>query len=120
MLFRSPIVDVKAPDHKAVMLAVKLHPRSKHVFRFEILNSQAEEMRNFNGIVGLLARNASDLTFPGYPYGLIEADRIARVRDEEVEPFRIQLLSALSGLGAWRELEAFIHAMDAHSVIDGI
>ena len=115
-----PIVDIKAPDHKAVMLAVKLHPRSKHVFRFEILNSQAEEMHDFNKVVGLLARNASDLTFPGYPYGLIEADRLARVRDEEVEPFRIQLLSALSGLGSWRELEAFIHATDAHSVIDEI
>ena len=56
----------------------------------------------------------------GYPYGLIEADRIARVRDEEIEPFRIQLLSALSGLGSWSELEAFIHATDAHSVIDEI
>jgi hypothetical protein len=115
-----PIVDIKAPDHRAVMLAVKLHPRSKHVFRFEILNSQAEDMHNFNDVTGLLARNANDLTFPGYPYGLIEADRIARVRDEEIEPIRIQLLSALSGLGSWSELEAFIHATDAHSVIDEI
>lgn len=115
-----PIVDIKAPDHKAVMLAVKLHPRSKHVFRFEILNSQTEEMQGFNDVVELLAKNANDLTFPGYPYGLIEADRIARVRDEEVEPFRIQLFSALSGLGSWSELEAFIHATDAHSVIDEI
>jgi hypothetical protein len=118
--YYQPIVDIKAPDHKAVMLAVKLHPRSKHVFRFEILNSQAEEMQDFNTVVGLLAKNASDLTFPGYPYGLIEADRLARVRDEEVEPFRIQLLSALSRLGSWRELEAFIHATDAHNVIDEI
>ena len=115
-----PIVDIEAPDHKGVMLAVKLHPRSKHVFRFEILNTQAEKMRDFNDIVGLLARNANDLTFPGYPYGLIEADRIARVRDEEVEPVKIQILSALSGLGSWSELEAFIHATDAHSVIDEI
>ena len=115
-----PIVDIKAPDHKAVMLAVKLHPRSKHVFRFEILDSQAEDMSDFNEVTGLLARNANDLTFPGYPYGLIEADRIARVRDEEIEPFRIQLLSALSGLGSWSELEAFIHATDAHSVLDEI
>ena len=115
-----PIVDIKAPDHRAVMLAVKLHPRSKHVFRFEILDSQADEMRDFNEVTGLLASNANDLTFPGYPYGLIEADRIARVRDEEIEPLRIQLLSALSGLGSWSELEAFIHATDAHSVIDEI
>jgi hypothetical protein len=115
-----PIVDIKAPDHRAVMLAVKLHPRSKHVFRFEILDSQAEEMHDFNELTGLLARSANDLTFPGYPYGLIEADRIARVRDEEIEPFRIQLLSALSELGSWSELEAFIHATDAHSVIDEI
>jgi hypothetical protein len=115
-----PIVDIKAPDHKAVMLAVKLHPRSKHVFRFEILNSQASEMSDFGEVTGILARNSGDLTFPGYPYGLIEADRIARVRDEEIEPFKIQLLSALSGLGSWGELEAFLHATDAHSVIDEI
>ncbi len=115
-----PIVDIKAPDHRAVMLAIKLHPRSKHVFRFEILDTQAGAMSDFSEVTGLLARNAGDLTFPGYPYGLIEADRIARVRDEEIEPFKIQLLSAISGLGSWGELEAFLHATDAHSLIDEI
>lgn len=115
-----PIVDIKAPDHKAVMLAVKLHQRSKHVFRFEILDTQAEKMKDFNGVVGLLAKNSGDLTFPGYPYGLIEADRVARVRDEEVEPHKIRWLSAFSKLGSWREVEAFMHATDAHGVLDEI
>lgn len=115
-----PIVDIKAPDHRAVMLAVRLHPKSKHVFRFEILKEQAEKMIEYDEIVSQLAYNSTDATFPGYPYGLIEADRIGRVRNEEIEPHRIQLLSTLSGLGAWDELEAFIRAVDAHQIIDEI
>jgi len=115
-----PIVDIRAPDHRAYMFAVKLHPMSKHVFRFELLKEQAEEVRDFSEVIQGIAQNSNDLTFPGYPYGLIEADRITRVRDEEVEPIRIQLLSAVSGLGVWDEIEAFIRTVDAHQVMDEI
>jgi hypothetical protein len=93
---------------------------SKHVFRFELLKEQAEEIGDFTEVIQGIAQNSNDLTFPGYPYGLIEVDRITRVRDEELEPIRIQLLSAVSGLGVWDEIEAFIRAMDAHKVLDEI
>ena len=115
-----PIVDIRAPDHRAYMFAVKLHSLSKHVFRFEVLSDQAEKMEEYGGIISMLAQNANDLTFPGYPYGLIEADRIARVGEEEVEPLLVQLLSAMSGLDVWDELEAFVKAVDAHQVLDEI
>jgi hypothetical protein len=118
--FYHPIVDIKAPDHRAEMFGVRLHPKSKHVFRLEILKDQAEKMGDYFDVVSQLAGNAMDATFLGYPYGLIEADRIGRVRGEEVEPHRIQLLATLSGLGAWDELEAFIRAVDAHQIIDEI
>jgi hypothetical protein len=118
--FYYPIVEINAPDHKAVMLAVKLHPRSKHVFRYEILKPQAENKDVLREIVSKIALSASDLTFPGYPYGLIEADRLARVREEEIEPLQIQLFSTVSELGAWSELESFMRAVDAHKVIDEI
>jgi hypothetical protein len=118
--FYYPIVEINAPDHKAVMIAVKLHPRSKHVFRYEILKPQAENKDVLREIVSKIALSASDLTFPGYPYGLIEADRLARVREEEIEPLQIQLFSTVSELGAWSELEAFMRTVDAHKVIDEI
>jgi hypothetical protein len=115
-----PIADIRVPDHRAYMFAVKLHPRSKHVFRFEILRDQAKKMDDFDTVISKLAHNANDLTFPGYPYGLIEADRVARVRQEEVKPLLVQLLSAVSGLGVWEELDAFLKTMDAHRVIDDV
>ncbi|MHA2394807.1 MAG: DNA double-strand break repair nuclease NurA [Promethearchaeota archaeon] len=115
-----PIVEINAPDHKAVMMAVKLHPRSKHVFRYEVLKPQAEKIVDLGEIVSKISHNANDLTFPGYPYGLIEADRLARVRDEEVEPLQIQLFSAISDQGAWSELESFMRTVEAHKVINEI
>jgi hypothetical protein len=118
--FYHPIVKINAPDHKAVMMAVKLHPRSKHIFRYEVLKPQAENVGDLGEIVSKISYNANDLTFPGYPYGLIEADRLARVKEEEVEPLQIQIFSAMSEQGAWSELESFMRAVDAHKVIDEI
>lgn len=116
-----PIVEINAPDHRAEMYGVKLHPRSRHVFRFEILKDQAEMLEEGSmSVIGALAANASDLAFPGYPYGLIEADRISRVREEEIEPLEMQLLSSLSSLGAWPSLEAFLRVVDAHQIINEI
>jgi hypothetical protein len=118
--FYYPIVDIQAPDHKAEMMAVRLHPRSKYVFRFEILKEQAQKISNYQLIVAQIASNAIDAVFPGYPYGLIEADRVSRVREEEVEPLQLQLFSSFSKLGAWGEVEAFMRAVDAHQIIDEI
>lgn len=118
--FYHPIVEINAPDHKAVMMAVKLHPSSKHVFRYEILKPQVEKIEDLSEIVSKISNTANDLTFPGYPYGLIEADRLGRVRDEEIEPLQIQLFSAISEQRAWSELESFMSAVDAHKVIDEI
>jgi hypothetical protein len=116
-----PIVDIMAPDHRAEMYGVKLHPQSRHVFRFEILKNQAEALGDeAMRVIAVLASNSSDLAFPGYPYGLIEADRISRVREEEIESLEVQLLSSLSALGSWPSLEAFIRTVDAHTIIDGI
>jgi hypothetical protein len=113
-----PIVDIKAPDHRARMFAVNLHPKSKHVFRFEILQDQnpSDDIE----IIRALAANAIDIAFPGYPYGLIEADRVSRVRNEEVDPLLIQILSEISNIGAWEELETFLRSTDAHEIIDTI
>ena len=116
--FYSPIVEIQASDHRARMYAVKLHRDSRYVFRLEMLKDQSVE-GDFSLIQGL-AFNSQDLTFPGYPYGLIEADRVSRVRREEVEPMRLQVLSAITRMGVWDELEAFLRSVDAHEVLDNI
>jgi hypothetical protein len=116
--FYFPIVDIEAPDHRARMYAVKLHTQSKHVFRFEILKDQEEDQDR--EIIKILAGNAKDIAFPGYPYGLIEADRISRVRQEEIDPLTIQIFSEISNLGTWEKLEAFLRSTDAHDVLDSI
>lgn len=113
-----PIVDIQAPDHRARMYAVHLHPRSKHVFRYEVLKDQPPEQDL--DIIRVLSGNARDIAFPGYPYGLIEADRISRVRHEEVESLKIQLFSQISGAGGWDDLEALLCSTNAHEVLDSI
>ena len=113
-----PIVDIEAPDHRARMYAVNLHTKSKHVFRFEILKDQ--DPAYDPDILKVLAANSKDIAFPGYPYGLIEADRVARVRHEEVDSLKIQILSEISRLGVWDELESFLRATDAHEFLDSI
>lgn len=116
--FYAPIVDIQASDHRARMYAVKLHKDSKHVFRLEVLKDQPQY--NDLSLIKGLAFNSQDLTFPGYPYGLIEADRVSRVRHEEVEPMRMQILSAITRKGVWDELEAFLKTVDAHEVLNEI
>jgi len=119
--FYHPIVEINKFDHRADMYAVKLHPRSEYVFRFEILKDQAlklgEERRK---IFSCLAANSSDIAFPGYPYGLIEADRFARVSEEEREPLEIQVKSAISSQGFWSDLEPLIRTTDAHKRLNEI
>jgi len=76
-----PIVDISHPDHRAEMYAVKLHPNSEYVFRLEILKDQFKmmEKEKIEKYICALAECSKDASFPGYPYGLIDADRFARV-----------------------------------------
>jgi hypothetical protein len=90
-----PIATITQPDHKAEMLAVKLHKQSEYVFRFEILKDQVTK-NNFGEvelIISALAENSKDVAFPGYPYGLIDADKFARVSmtEKTVTSFSFEL-----------------------------
>ncbi|MEK6876533.1 MAG: DNA double-strand break repair nuclease NurA, partial [Nanoarchaeota archaeon] len=66
-----PVTEIKSSSHKAEMSFVKLHEKSRHIFRFEIYKEQKEKLHE---TVSLLASNCKDAVFLGYPYGLIEAD----------------------------------------------
>jgi hypothetical protein len=115
-----PIVKITHPDHRAEMFAVKLHDVSEYVFRFEILRDQFKEMftSDVESVIGALAVNARDIGFPGYPYGLVEADRLARVTIHERDSHEMQFMSASASAGIFEALARHIKCVDAHSVLN--
>lgn len=117
-----PLVVNEHPEHRAEIFACRLHPASRHVFRFEMLREQARAMGedSLGRVLALLAANSSDLAFPGYPHGLVEADNQARVRRHEKEALGALLASALAGKGAWERLRGHMGASDAHDILDSL
>lgn len=114
-----PVASISSPDHKARMLMVKLHPSSERIFRFEIFSKDP----GINGeilerVLKCLSHNSCDISFPGYPYGLIDADLFARVREDEVERYQLLLLSEISKQGKWEKFARHIQASDAHDILN--
>ena len=116
-----PIVAITHPDHKAEMFAVKLHKDSDYVFRFEVLRDQVTKhnLGEVELIISSLAANSRDVGFPGYPYGLIDADRFARVSMTEKTSHEFQFRATLSSKKEiWDKISRFIRASDAHEVLN--
>ncbi len=88
---------------------VKLHPRANHAFRLDTLG---EEER----VAAALAAVSGDAAFPGYPYPLIEADRLARIPNRELALLQTRF-KAEAGPD-WRRLERMARGKDAHGVLD--
>ncbi|UCE29060.1 MAG: DNA double-strand break repair nuclease NurA [Candidatus Bathyarchaeota archaeon] len=115
-----PVAEVATTDHNAAIFVVKLHPLSKHTFRFEILQDQFKQVgeEGMNEILSQLVENSKDVSFPGYPYGLVDADRFARVSNNEVESYRAILLSEISKTGNWPKFLRHVSATDAHTILN--
>jgi hypothetical protein len=109
------IVDIDTSSHKADMSVIKLNKNSRHCFRFEIFNMQKEHK---NEVLSSLADNSCDFSFPGYPYGLIVADKFARVSNNEKEYLKCLFL-AKTGNKVARFAEE-TGSNNAHSVLDSI
>ncbi len=122
MWYYYPVAEVLTPIHEASIFTVKLNPEAEHVFRFEIYRDQVERMskQELDEIFWELSKNSSDISFPGYPYGLIDADANARVREDEAERYRMLFLSEISRLGRWRKFAVHIRASDAHDVLNSL
>ncbi|MBI2146708.1 hypothetical protein HYU22_05200 [Candidatus Woesearchaeota archaeon] len=84
---------------------MKLHPQATHVFRFQ----------GNGGILPSLVANSSDPLFLGYPYGLIMADKLARVSNAERNSLRMSLLLRKEN----REIAEYLSTMNAHEILDG-
>ena len=115
-----PVAEVTSTDHNAFIFVVKLSDMANHIFRFEIYREQYKNMKPeiVNEILSQLAENARDVSFPGYPYGLINADRFARVSGEDAEGYQVLLLSEISKKGRWPKFARHIRATDAHNILN--
>ena len=111
--FYYPIVEINNNNHKAEMFFVKFHNKSKHVFRFEIFNQQKSKAEE---TINILATNCIDPIFIGYPYGLVEADRIARVSNQEKESLKTMFLVKLRN----KNIDKYLSSINAHEILDKI
>ncbi len=95
-------------------LFAKLHESSKHVFRIDFMCGDLE----VDKLVKVLSENSKDMSFPGYPYGLVEADAQARVSDKEKE-FLKTLLMSKAGKDL-EKIEKLMTTENAHSILDNM
>lgn len=103
--FYYPVAEINRPDHKADIFITKLHENAKNVFRLEIFNHQADRHAE---AISALARNSCDYRFPGYPYGLLDADKFARISEDE-RKFHQTVFSSFS-----------IKDNDAHKILNRV
>ena len=113
MWYYYPVAEIINKNHLVNMFFVKLHKNSKHVFRFECFK---EQKFNFDRLFGLLANNSRDPIFIGYPYGLIEADKLARVSINETEMLRNSVLARLGDI----DVDSLLSSTSAHAILDKI
>jgi len=116
------VAEVANFDHCAVVFVTKLNNSSDYIFRYEVYREHFLQLneRETNEIFSQLSKNSVDISFPGYPYGLIDADYFARVRKDDAEKFQVLVLSEMSKRGKWEKFLRHIRASDAHAVLDSL
>ncbi|MGB9748368.1 MAG: DNA double-strand break repair nuclease NurA [Candidatus Woesearchaeota archaeon] len=87
-----PIAKITDKNHQADIAIVKLHRKSKHCFNFEIYKKQSDKIEE---VLWFLRENSKDPSFFGYPYGLIDADRFARISNKERDYLKTILLAQI-------------------------
>ena len=92
---------------------VKFHSMSEYVFEFQI--AQSEKLKH---VLGVLASYSKDSVFPGYPYGLLLVDQVARISNEE----RNYLLNTFEGRAgkAWLRVKMAVNALNSHEKLDKV
>lgn len=88
----------------------RLHPQSSGAFLTESFAEPDEHL------FAPLAAYSRDPVFPGYPYGLVEADRAARVSNQDASYLRTKLVEKLGR----RDITALLSQKNAHEVLDSI
>lgn len=85
---------------------VKLHEKTKHIFRFT----------GNQDFLPYLSENCQDALFLGYPYGLIAADKFARVSNEEKKSLKMNFLLKAEN----KEIAEYLSTTNAHDILDNL
>lgn len=115
-----PIFESK--KHHVFGMIVKLKSISDWVFRLDFQLDQFKQLDEvkINEILSLFCTNASDPTFPGYPYGSIDADLFSRVSNDEIDYYRALISSSISALNVQGKFVPHVRAGDAHNLLNTI
>ncbi|MBW2986336.1 DNA double-strand break repair nuclease NurA [Candidatus Woesearchaeota archaeon] len=89
---------------------VKLNKNSNYVFRLDFFIPD-----KLADVLGGLKANSRDACFLGYPYGLIDADRFARVSTKEKERLKLVLMSK-----GGEHFRAHLASIDAHEILNKV
>lgn len=111
MWYYWPLVEVK--DFNVYF--VKLHEKARYCFRFDVSKKVGYDI---NEVLSLLVENSKDPVFLGYPYGLIDADRFARVGNNERVYLRTMFIAKFGK--KWEKIRRYETSLDAHNVLDNI
>ena len=103
-----------------VIFVSRLNPIADRVFRVELQREEYEQLgtSGVEEIFSKLCQNSCDASFPGYPYGLIDADRFARVSYDEIGYYRGLIISHIAKNGNGSKFLSHIHSGDAHSILN--
>jgi len=109
-------------DRNLVVLIAKFHPKSDRIFRVDIPRDEYETMNESElcELLGILAFNSVDASFPGYPYGLIDADLFSRVSENEKNYYQAIMYSHISGMKKEGKFVPDMRARDAHDLLNTI
>jgi hypothetical protein len=110
-----PLVEINNKNHKVEMYIVKLNKSSRYVFKFEIFNGVKYDK---DGVLALLKSNSKDAVFLGYPYGLIEADRFARVSNKERDYLKTIFLTRLGRDN--EKIAQYLNTANTHTILDSM
>lgn len=113
--YYSSVVEIMNENHKADIFFAKLHPESNFVFRVDVYDGVPY---NADDVFGALAGNSRDPVFLGYPYGLIEADKFARVNNSEKEMLQTEFRVKCGR--DWDRIEQISNSTNAHDVLDRV
>jgi hypothetical protein len=113
-----PIFD--SNKHHLFCLIVKLQSISEWVFRMDFQRDQFLQLndKDLNEILNLFCSNATDPSFPGYPYGSIDADLFSRVSQIELDYYRALISSQIFNLHQQDKYIPHIRAGDAHNLLN--
>lgn len=115
-----PLARRVSGDGSGFMLAVRLHRHSRFTYRLEVMRDQYDMLGadGVGDVIGSIAANSGDPSFPGYPYGLVSADRTARVRGAESEVHRRMLLGELGRHELGRMMVDHTLLLSAHRTLN--